>query len=75
MYAFPWQLSFLFQAYLATVPINTVAYMWNTGRKVIFVKIINALEVVAAPQEPVMQAADPEQVPVDMMGPGDYDET
>ena len=39
---------------------NMVAYMWNTDRKALFVKIIDAIEVVAAPLEPVMQAADPE---------------
>ena len=39
---------------------NMVAYMWNTDRKAAFIKIIDALEVVAAPLEPVMQAADPE---------------
>ena len=35
-----------------------VAY--NTDRKATFIKIIDAIEVVVAPQEPVMQAADPE---------------
>ena len=71
-------------------PTNAVAYMWNTDRKAAFVKIIDALDVVTLPppQEPVVQAADPEPVepdselpadpepaPYDMLGPGDYDET
>ena len=46
MHVFTWQFSFLFRAYLATVPTNTVAYMWNTDRKAVFVKIIDALAVV-----------------------------
>ena len=63
-----------------------VAYMWNTDRKAMFIKIIDAIEVAAPPQESVIQAADPEPVvpdselpadpePVysDMHGPGDYD--
>ena len=41
-------------------PTNMVAYMWNTDRKALFVKIIDALEVVAASPESAMQAADPE---------------
>ena len=68
-------------------PTNMVAYMWNTDRKALFVKIINAFEVVAAPLEPVMQAADPEPavpdsglpadpepVPRDTPWPDDYDD-
>ena len=35
-----------------------VAYMWNTDRKAVFVKIIDALEVAVAPPESAMQAAD-----------------
>ena len=47
-------------------PTNMVAYMWNTDRKAVFVKVIDALEVVAPPPpESVMQAADPEPVPPD----------
>ena len=60
VHIFPWQLSFLFRAYLATVPTNMVAYMWNTDRKAVFIKIIDVIEVVVAPQEPVMQTASPE---------------
>ena len=41
-------------------PTNMVAYMWNTDREALFVKIIDALEVVAASPESAMQAADPE---------------
>ena len=43
---------------------NAVAYMWNTDRKAAFVRVIDAFEVVTLPppQEPVMQAADPEPV-------------
>ena len=57
-------------------PTNMVAYMWNTDRKAVFVRVIDALDVVALPppQEPEMQEADPEPVPADTMGPGDYDE-
>ena len=64
-----------------------VAYLWNTGRKSTFIKIIDALEVVVALQEPVMQVAspesaipysdlptDPELIPTDMMESGDYNE-
>ena len=46
VHAFPWQLSFLFQVYLATVPINMVTYMWNTDRKAVIIRIIDALAVV-----------------------------
>ena len=35
-----------------------IAYMWNTDRKAMFIKIIDAIEV-AAPPESTMQAADP----------------
>ena len=71
-------------------PTNMVVYMWNTDRKATFVRMIDALEVVALsppPQEPVMQAADPEPVepdsdlpadpepiPADTVWSGDYDE-
>ena len=64
-----------------------VAYLWNTDRKATFIKIIDALEVVVALQEPVMQVASPDMpyptliclqtpkpMPADMMKPGDYDE-
>ena len=37
-----------------------VAYLWNTDRKATFIKIIDALEVVVALQEPVMQVASPD---------------
>ncbi len=55
---------------------NMVAYMWNTDRKATFVRMIDALEVVMAlpllpPQEPVMQAADPEPVEPDSVLPTD----
>ena len=52
---------------------NMVAYMWNTDRKALFVKIIDALEVVAAavPQEPEMQEADPEPAVPDSELPAD----
>ena len=70
-------------------PTNMVAYMWNTDREALFVKIIDALEVVAASPESAMQAADPEPVtpdfaddaadpepvPYDILGPDDYDDT
>ena len=80
-------------------PTNMVAYMWNTDRKALFVKIIDALEVVAVSPESAMQAADlepdsvlpadpepvtpdfaddaadPEPVPYDILGPDDYDDT
>ena len=51
-------------------PTNMVAYMWNTDRKALFVKIIDALEVVAS-LEPAMQAADPEPVEPDSEMPAD----
>ena len=46
VHVFTWQFSFLFQAYLATVPTNMVAYMWNMYRKVVNIRIIDALTVV-----------------------------
>ena len=52
-------------------PTNMVAYMWNTDRKATFIKIIDALKVVAAPLEPVMQAADPEPLEPDSVLPAD----
>ena len=52
-------------------PTNMVAYMWNTDRKAVFVKIIDALEVVAALLEPVVQAADPEPLEPDSVLPAD----
>ena len=47
--------------------------MWKTGRKAAFIKVIDALDVVArpAPQEPVMQEADPEPVEPDSELPAD----
>ena len=64
-----------------------VACLWNTGRKAVFIRMIDVLEMAPPPQEPVMQAADsepvepdselpadPESVSADTMGPGDYDE-
>ena len=72
VHAFPWQLSFLFRIYLATVPTNMVAHMWNIDRKAVFVKIIDVLDGVAAPpQEPVMQEADPEPLELDSELPAD----
>ena len=59
-----------FRTYLATVPTNMVAYTWNTDRKAMFVKVIDALEVVAS-LEPAMQAADPEPVEPDSELPAD----
>ena len=51
---------------------NAVAYMWNTDRKAAFVRVIDALEVVAPPpQEPIVQAADPEPVEPDSELPAD----
>ena len=41
-------------------PTNMVAYMWNTDRKAVFIKVINAFEVTAALPESVIQTADPE---------------
>ena len=52
-------------------PTNMVAYMWNTDRKALFVKIIDALEVVAASPESAMQAADPEPLEPDSVLPAD----
>ena len=44
--------------------------MWNTDRKAVFIKIVDAFEVVAS-LEPAMQAADPESVPSDDQMPAD----
>ena len=52
-------------------PTNMVAYMWNTDREALFVKIIDALEVVAASPESAMQAADPEPLEPDSVFPAD----
>ena len=52
-------------------PTNMVVYMWNTDRKALFVKIIDALEVVAASPESAMQAADPEPLEPDSVLPAD----
>ena len=52
-------------------PTNAVAYMWNTDRKAVFVKIIDALEVTAALLEPVVQAADPEPLEPGSVLPAD----
>ena len=52
-------------------PTNMVAYTWNADRKAVFVKVIDALEVVAAPQEPVIQAADPEPLEPGSVLPAD----
>ena len=57
VHVFTWQFPFLFRIYLATVPTNMVAYMWNTDRKATFIKIIDALEVVVAPPESAMQVS------------------
>ena len=54
-------------------PTNMVAYMWNTDRKAAFIKIIDAFEVAAAPQEPVVQAADPEPLEPDSELPADLE--
>ena len=50
---------------------NMVAYMWNTDRKAVFIKIIDAFEVVAALLEPVVQAADPEPLEPGSVLPAD----
>ena len=47
-----------------------IAYMWNTGRKAVFIKIIDVLEVVASP-ESAMQATDPELLEPDSVLPAD----
>ena len=39
---------------------NMVLYMWNEDRRSQLIRILDALDVVAAPQEPEVQAADPE---------------
>ena len=52
-------------------PTNAVAYMWNTDRKAVFIKIIDAFEVVAALLEPVVQAADPEPLEPGSVLPAD----
>ena len=84
MHIFAWQFPISFRTYLATVPTNMVAYMWNTDRRAMFVRVIDVPEVAAppSPQKPVMQATDPEPVlpdselsadlepvPADMAGP------
>ena len=51
---------------------NMVAYMWNTDRKAAFIKIVDALEVVASP-EPEVQTADPEPAIPDSELPVDSD--
>ena len=66
-----------------------VAYMWNTDRRAMFVRVIDVPEVAAppSPQKSVMQAADPEptvpgsELPADpeptsydILGPDDYDD-
>ena len=61
--------------------------MWNTNRKAMIIRMVDALEAVVALQEPVMQVASPESaipysdlptdlepMPADMMEPGDHDE-
>ena len=58
VHVFLWQLSFLFRGYLATVPTNMVAYLWNTDRKTMIISIIDVLEATALLLESVMQAAD-----------------
>ena len=66
MHVFTWQFLFLFRIYFATVPTDMVAYMWNTDRNTVFVRVIDILDVTAAPpQEPVMKAVDPEPVTSD----------
>ena len=70
-HVFTWQFPFSFWTNLATVPTNMVAYMWNTDRNTVFVRVIDALEVVAAPPESAMQAADPEPVEPDSDLPAD----
>ena len=47
---------FCFGSYLVTVPTNMVAYLWNTDRKAVIIRILDALEVAAAPPESAMQA-------------------
>ena len=44
-----------------------VAYLWNTDRKSTMIRVVDALDVAAetAPQEPEVQAADPEPVAPD----------
>ena len=39
-----------------------VAYMWNTDRKAVFIKIIDALEMVTAQPESEMQTVDLEPI-------------
>ena len=63
---------------------NMVAYMWNTDRKAVFIKVIDAFEVTAVLPESVIQTADlepaselpadPEPVSSDVLRPDDYDE-
>ena len=47
-----------------------VAYLWNTDRKAVFIKVIDVLEVVASP-ESAMQATDPELLEPDSVLPAD----
>ena len=49
---------------------NMVLYMWNEDRRSQLIRILDAFEV-AAPQEPEMQAADPEPLEPDSVLPAD----
>ena len=73
MHIFAWQFPISFRTYLATVPTNAVAYMWNTDGRAMFVRVIDVPEVAAppSPQKSVMQAADPEPVLPDSELPAD----
>ena len=51
MHVFTWQFLFLFRIYFATVPTDMVAYMWNTDRNTVFVRVIDILDVTAAPPQ------------------------
>ena len=52
VHVFTWQFPVSFWTYFTTVSTNMVAYMWNTDRKAVFVRVIDALDVVVAPPEP-----------------------
>ena len=46
VYVFTWQFPVSFWTYFATVSTNMVAHMWNTDRKAMIVRILDALAVV-----------------------------
>ena len=51
VHVFTWHLPFLFRTYFATVSTNMIAHMWNTDRKAMIVRILDALAVVKSMTE------------------------